>query len=96
MPHTVRLTGGQGQIPLNPCPATPVYIRLQADYKPNNMSLKMNIVCGRCSASQITQFRRCIFSSNINIFCHLELEIALAIQLQMTKNTILTIQQDMG
>ena len=44
------------------------------------MSLKMdNIVCGRCSVSQITQFRRCLFSKNINIFCHLKLEIALAI-----------------
>ena len=38
-----------------------------------------NIVCGRCSVSQITQLRRCIFSKNINIFRHLELEIALAI-----------------
>ena len=33
-----------------------------------------NIVC----VSQIAQFRRCIFSQNINIFRHLELEIALA------------------
>ena len=32
---------------------------------------KDNIVCGRCSDSQIIQFR--------NIFCHLKLEIALAI-----------------
>ena len=38
-----------------------------------------NIVCGRCSASQIIQFRRCIFSKNIYIFRHLKLEIALAI-----------------
>ena len=44
------------------------------------MSLKMdNIVCGRCSANQISQFRRYIFSNNTNIFRHLELEIALAI-----------------
>ena len=41
------------------------------------MSLKMgNIVCGRCSVSQITQFKRCIFSKNINIIRHLKLEIA--------------------
>ena len=38
-----------------------------------------NIVCGRCSASQIVQIRICIFSKNINIFRHLKLEIALAI-----------------
>ena len=38
-----------------------------------------NTVCGRCSVSQITQFRRCIFSKNIYIFRHLKLEIALAI-----------------
>ena len=38
-----------------------------------------NIVCGICSVSQIIQFRRCIFSKNIYIFCHLKLEIALAI-----------------
>ena len=37
------------------------------------------IACGRCSVSQITQFRRCIFSKTINSFRHLELEIALAI-----------------
>ena len=36
-------------------------------------------VCGRCSVSQITQFRRCIFSQDIYIFRHLKLEIALAI-----------------
>ena len=38
-----------------------------------------NTVCGRCSVSQITQFRRWIFSKNIYIFRHLKLEIALAI-----------------
>ena len=38
-----------------------------------------NTVCGRCSVSKITQFKRCIFSKNIYIFCHLKLEIALAI-----------------
>ena len=38
-----------------------------------------NTVCGRCSVSKITQFRRCIFSKNIYSFCHLKLEIALAI-----------------
>ena len=38
-----------------------------------------NTVCGGCSASKITQFRRCIFSKNIYIFRHLKLEIALAI-----------------
>ena len=38
-----------------------------------------NIVGGRCSVSVITQLRRCIFSKNKNIFCHLKLEIALAI-----------------
>ena len=38
-----------------------------------------NIVCGGCSVSRITQFRRCKCSKNINIFSHLELEIALAI-----------------
>ena len=44
------------------------------------MSLKMdNIVCGRRSIHQITRFKRCLFSKNINIFCHLMLEIALAI-----------------
>ena len=30
---------------INFCPATPVYIRLQADLKPNNMSLKWIIYC---------------------------------------------------
>ena len=65
---------------INPCPATPGYIRFQADFKPNNMSLKMdNMVCVRCSISQIIQFKRCLFSKIINIFCHLKLEIALAI-----------------
>ena len=38
-----------------------------------------NIVCGRCSVSQITQLRRCIFAKKLNIFRHLKLEIALAI-----------------
>ena len=38
-----------------------------------------NIVCGRCSASQIAQFRRCVFSNNRNIFRLPKLEIALAI-----------------
>ena len=38
-----------------------------------------NTVCGRCSVSKITQFRRCIFSKNIYIFRHLKLEIVLAI-----------------
>ena len=38
-----------------------------------------NTVRGRCSVSQINQFRRCIFSKNIYIFRHLKLEIALAI-----------------
>ena len=32
-----------------------------------------NTDCGRCSVSQITQFRRCIFSKNSNIFRHLKL-----------------------
>ena len=64
---------------INPCPATPGYL-FQEDFKPTIMSLKMDhIVCGRRSISQITQFRRCLFSKNINIFCHLKLEIALAI-----------------
>ena len=79
----------------NPCHATLVYIRFQAD-KPNNMSLTTqstvqpvptgnvvtdmdNIVCGRCSASQIVPIRIFIFSRNINMFRHLKLEIALAI-----------------
>ena len=44
------------------------------------MSLKMdNILCGRCSVRQITQIRRCRFFLNNDIFCHLKLEIALAI-----------------
>ena len=73
MPHTVRLIEGQGQIPFN------LYKQLQADFKTNNMLLKMDIVCGRCSVNQINQFRRCIFSNNINTFCYLELEIVLAI-----------------
>ena len=38
-----------------------------------------NILCGGCSVSQIIQFRRRIFLKKINIFRHLELEIALAI-----------------
>ena len=38
-----------------------------------------NIVCGRCTVSQVIQFRRWIFSKNIYIFRHLKLEIALAI-----------------
>ena len=38
-----------------------------------------NIVCGRCSVSLITQFRRSIYLKNINNFRHLKLEIALAI-----------------
>ena len=38
-----------------------------------------NLVCGRYLVSKITQFRRCIFSTNIYIFRHLKLEIALVI-----------------
>ena len=38
-----------------------------------------NIVYGQYSVSQIIQHRRCIFSKNKIFFCHLELEIALAI-----------------
>ena len=65
---------------INPCRTTAGYIRFQADFKPSNMSLKMdNMVCGRCPISQIIQFKRCLFSKNINIFHHLKLEIALAI-----------------
>ena len=37
------------------------------------------IVCGGCSARQVTQFRRCIFKKNINIFLSSKLEIATAI-----------------
>ena len=65
---------------INPCPATPGYIRFEADFKPNNMPLKIdNRVCGRCPISRIIQFKKCLFSKNINIFRHLKLEIALAI-----------------
>ena len=61
---------------VNPCPATPGYIRFQADFRPNNMPLKMeNMVCGRRSISQIIQFKRSLFSKNINIFHHLKLEL---------------------
>ena len=36
----------------NPRPAAPVYIRFQTDFKPDNMSLKVdNKVCGRCLVS---------------------------------------------
>ena len=36
----------------------PVYIQFQADFKPNNMSLKIdNIVCDRCSVYQQIQFQ---------------------------------------
>ena len=49
----------------------------QAKYYVTEMD---NIVGGRCSVSLITQLRRCIFSKNKNIFRHLKLEIALAIQ----------------
>ena len=38
-----------------------------------------NLVCGGCSVKEIIQVRRCILSKDINIFCHLKLEIALAI-----------------
>ena len=38
-----------------------------------------NTVCGRFSVEKIIQFRKCIFSNIRNIFCHLKLEIALAI-----------------
>ena len=38
-----------------------------------------NIVCGRRSISQITQFGRCLISNKTNIFRHLKLEIALVI-----------------
>ena len=56
-----------------------------------------NIVCDRCLVSQIIQFRRCIFSKNINIFRHSKLEIALAIPASNDeKNTIDIIQQDKG
>ena len=41
-----------------------ISIPFQTDFKSNNMSLKCYgkyIYCGRCSVSQITQFRRYIF-----------------------------------
>ena len=51
-----------------------------ADFKPNNVSLKIdNVVCVRSSVSQIIQLRICVFLKNINIFHHLELEFAIAI-----------------
>ena len=44
------------------------------------MPLKMdNMVCGRCSTSQIIQFTKCLFLQNTYICCHLKLEIAIAI-----------------
>ena len=75
-----RIRSRWGLVHINPCPARPVYIRVQAYSKPNNMSLKMdNIVCGRCSVRQKTQFKISTFSGNVNIFRQLKLEIALAI-----------------
>ena len=58
-----------------------IYIRSQANFTPNNISLKwiLQFVVGACSVRQVTQFRRCIFSEHINSFRHLKLEIALAI-----------------
>ena len=61
------------------------------------MSLKMdNIVCGRCSVRQITQFRISIFSENVNIFSHLKLKIVLAIPASNEEKYIETIQQGRG
>ena len=37
------------------------------------------IVCGTGLVSEVTQFRRCLFKKNRNIFRYFELEIALAI-----------------
>ena len=55
------------------------------------MSLKVdNVVCGRRSICQITEFIRCLFSKNINIFCHLKLEIALAIPASNDKKDNIT------
>ena len=75
----ILYTGLAGQC--SPCPATPVYIytlssRFQTKYY---VTERDNKVCGRFSVSQKMQFRRCIFSTNIIIFRHLKLEIALAI-----------------
>ena len=55
-----------------------------------------NTVCFRCSVSQIIQFRICISKKYINIFRHLELEIASAIPASNDKNAIEVIQQDKG
>ena len=49
-----------------------------------------NIVCCRCYVNQIIQFRRCIFS-NFIIFCHLKLEIALAIPASNDKKYLIYI-----
>ena len=51
-----------------------------------------NIVCDRCSVSQVVIFRS-IFSENRNMFSW---KLRQQFQLQMTKNIIETIQQDKG
>ena len=61
------------------------------------MSLKMdNMVCGGRPVSQIIQFKICLFSKNINIFRHLQLEIALAIPASNEKKYNIPIQHDKG
>ena len=62
----------------NPCPAGPGYIRLS--FNPNKMPLKL-IKYSVVDAQLINYFnlRDVYFSYIENIFCHLKLEIALAI-----------------
>ena len=65
-----------------------VYVQFQFDFQPNNMSLKLTMVCGEFSAGQMIQFR-CIFSIlNKNILLIWSLQLRYHFQLQITKNRI--------
>ena len=80
-----KITDGSVMLQLphvNHCPA--MYIFQAKTYL--TQIVVDNIVCGRFSVSQITQFRRCTFSKNINMFRHLELDIVLAIPASNDEN----------
>ena len=54
------------------------------------------IVFGGCVGNPIIQYLRCLFFININIFCHLKLEIATAIPVSNERKKKQTTQQHRG
>ena len=57
-----------GDLFFNPCAAGTVYMRFQANVRPNKLNSIAKIICGRCSVILKTKFQRCLFVHKYNYF----------------------------